>query len=614
MPANRILGILWCLIFTLTSLPTHVMAISSVSVNSDVSGNNEVSVNGDLPSAKDVVSIEVHKISPNSQKKLYKYDYIIVGNGTAGAVLARKLSDNKKNRVLVIEAGPNLSDDPVVLEPFSSSIANDLAYNPKYNFILSQYVAGSVFGPAVLTGTGRMWGGSSANNDQQIIRGTPTLWNSWAALTGNPRWLYNNVLPTMKAVETYTPNGTSPNLVQRGRNGPIFVTQSPPINSDPFAIAMSTATGTPFIPDYNDPSFGNVGISALQSSITPPPDSIRSFASNGYLPESVVTPEGKGVDRRLKIVSNSTVSRVLFNGKVAIGVEFIRSGKKPEKVRRAYANKKIILCAGALHTPGILQRSGIGDADLLDSLGIPVLVDNPNVGSNLSFQCSTVAVLAGPVTPPEDTIEDGFIDGAPYFPADGTRRIQINALTLPSENVELIGILLEPKSKGSINIVNKDPLAIPLLELSLFSDSEGSPAQFGSDAYTLVSFLKIAQAIAAAAGDTVIQPTPAQYASDEDLLQYIVNNPRILNSWTGSTKMSTSDIDGVVDSNLNVFGVTNLMIADLGVAPAQPDGENPCFPDYVIANEAAQIILSLPHQHRKLHRHHHRHHRHHSHR
>ncbi len=532
-----------------------------------------------------MTSLLASKHSKSSHCKKGVYDYIIIGNGTAGAVLAAELSKDKKHSVLVLETGPNLSDDPEVLDPNIFDYALDLTLNPKYALTYPILLSNG-FLQTLTYSEGRMWGGSSAHNYLLTVHGTPDLYNSWAQASGSSRWAFSNLLPVIRNVETYTPNGTSANLLERGNHGPIYVTQNPPVDTNPLAIGISNATGAPLVSDYNDPTEGNTGVSAYQQFITPPPFSHRSFSINGYLPESVVTPEGRGRHgRKLRIVSHANVSRILFDGNKAIGIECVVSGNN-EEVHRAYAKKKVILCAGGINSPAILQRSGIGDATLLTSLDIPVIVDNPNVGANLSNQPGCIVFLGG--TSSDNVFS--MINASPYYPNDDVRRIQY--LTNPGEGAILsYGFVMDPQSRGSVEIVNKDPFTYPLVDLNMYSD--GPVTQPGTDLYTIVSFLKIVQDIAADAGMTVLSPTPSDYGlGDAGLAQFAQSNPNIIitDHISGTCRMATTAEDGVVDGNLHVFGTEHLMVVDLSVAPQQPDG-NPCFPVYVIANEAAKIIL-----------------------
>ncbi len=521
--------------------------------------------------------------SSSSHHKAKEYDYIIVGNGTAGAVLARKLSNNKKHSVLVLEAGKNLSDDPIVLNPNPFSVINDLSYNPKY--AVTYPVPLATLLQTTTYSEGRMWGGCSAHNYVQAVRGTPAIYDGWAVASADSRWTYNNLLPLMKELETYTPNGTSIDYFERGTSGPLYVSQAPPVDLDPFVNACIVATGTSIVPDYNAPPSGNIGFSAQQQFVTPPfgsPSSIRSFSINAYLPPSVVTHEGKGRHgRKLLIESNAIVSRVLFRRNKAVGVEYALSPDSGEFLT-AYAKKKVILCAGAIHTPAILERSGIGDSDILSPLGVPVLVDNKNVGANLINQYGAQAVILGNVT----VSAMGFTDASPYFPNDGERRLQF----IPGRAngvIPLTMFMVEPKSRGYLHIVSRNPFTDPLINFNMYSD--GPVTQPGSDANLVVSALKIAKSIATQFGSVVV--SPPNYSSDAALLNSAKNNPvaTVSAHITGTTRMGTSINDGVVDGSLHVFGVKNLMICDLGAIPVTADG-NTAYSVFVLALKAAEIL------------------------
>lgn len=518
------------------------------------------------------------------------WDYIIIGDGTAGAVLARELSNNRDNSVLVLEWGQNRTDDPAVLSPDVFAFTDVLTYDPRY--AVNQIVPlnfPSLPEQYFIYSDGVMWGGSSAHNGLFAVRGTPTLYNSWAAMSGNPAWSYNNLLPLILNMEHYTPDGTVADPMQRGLSGPLFITQTPPVNMQPLAIAESMATGAPLITDYNNPSLGDTGVSAHQQWITPDPDSHRSFSSNAYMNVGdIVDAKGFGLDgRQLFVQSNALVSKVLFKSKTAIGVEYTANGSIPS-VMKAFARKKVILCAGAIGTTCILERSGIGDKALLNSLGIPVVVDNPNVGEHLINHYGVGGVITGSTT--IAPFLDAYIDERPYMPADSVRRVQVISLNVNGVGIAISGTLLHPGSRGSVHIVDKDPTIRPALDLNMFSD--GSVTTPGTDAYMAVSFYKILQTIASDLGETVISPPASVYmAGDNALLTYGETLPNLSVAYhaVGTARMGQSINDSVVDGKLHVFGVKNLMVADVSIEPQIQDG-NTAYAAYLIGQVAASII------------------------
>lgn len=532
-----------------------------------------------------------HEHKPEHKHK-QEIDYIIVGLGTAGAVVARELSNDFKTKVLVLEAGTNLTDDPFVLAPnvFVDDIENTITFNPLY----AETFAVPVFfpGQSVVYSMGRMWGGSSAHNYLLAVRGTPPIYNFWASFSGEKAWSYHRLLRLMKRLEHYTPDGTIPNPRQRGFNGPLFITQSPPVEGNTVADAISSATFTPFVSDYNDPREGFVGVSANQMYVTPLPDSQRSFSVSAFLPVgTIINSRGKGLHgRKLEILSSAHVDRIIFNEEGrAIGVEYFQFND-PSKVKRVFAKKEIILCAGSVISPAILERSGIGDPDILEFLGIPVLVDNPNVGANLINQYGPQALISASAG---DAAISAFIDMFPFMPNDGTRRVQI-AVANEGPVTGLLGFLLEPNSRGTTHIVSRDPFIQPFIDLNMFSD--GPFFIVGTDAYLAVSFLKLVQDIAADAGGVVITPDPTVYAGgDSALFSYAQSPDGIVpeDHIVGTARMSSSSSTGVVNGKLQVFGPRdkplNVRVVDNSISPQTEDG-NTAYQAYLIGLQGSKFI------------------------
>lgn len=536
-------------------------------------------------------------LSASSTKDLITYDYIIVGNGTAGATLARKLSDDKKTKVLVLERGINHDDDPLVLQTSGPDLAatwTELAYSTQY----SDTWAIAVINPLQTTNytIGRGWGGSSMHNFLDSVRGTPSIYNAWATAAGDASWNYNNLLPIMKAVENYTPNADAVfNPAQRGRGGPVQLTQVPSIAADPLALDFTGPLNVPFVADYNDIALGSIGMGPYElfayPGAAPGTTGDRSFSSNAFLPRSVITKTGVAKDGRLlRIESNTTVSRVFFKGKKAHGVEFVYEGS--DKVSKALG-KKIILCAGSVYSPAILQRSGIGDAALLNSLDIPVIVDNPNVGANFANHYGPQGIFVGDTTTSAPSLQ-AFVNAsgtpalaAPYaYPDDANRRIQVIASNIGPGLTNILGFFMDPQGKGSIQITSKNALIPPNIDLNLYTGAQADFTTNGTDANLAVTFYQLMDQVP---GITMVFPasggTPAEFFQAATNPAGMVVSSHI----SGSTRMGQSMSDSVVNNRLEVFGVDNLYVADLGIAPRIPDG-NTAFAVFVIAMKLAEIL------------------------
>ena len=568
--------------------------------------------------------------------KTIEADYVIVGLGTAGAVLARFLSDRIdgefKNSVLVIEAGPNFTTDGDPADrarvaqgaPFGDeTIADD----PKMASYQKMDTGDAAPGSLAYTG-GRMWGGGSCHNDMETWRGTPDIYDDWATFTGNVQWSYDNLLPFMKFMENYVPNGTVPNLAQRGTFGALTIAQDPPLGDDPgqavLQAAFASGANAPAIADYNDPTLGDVGTSAHQWFSTPPPNPRRSSSSQAYLPTDIVTPDGQGVaGRRLKIISKATVLNLTLNtsgpSPEATGVTYFVNDKR-DVILTAKARTKVILCLGSVNTPAILQRAGIGDPALLAQFGIPVVFANPNVGPNGRNHYGPAAVIPtgnNPVPNPEILAGNVDLSGTAAHPTgqvnDGIRRYQIIGLVgqdffpepavLTALGVQdvpaytLISLNLVPRAPGAVAIASLDPLTQPELSVDCYEDTDAP-----TDLDRAVQFFRMAANVSLAytgqmplwppaSHFPVTDPTPYPGAAAPDDSQLRQDAEQIVIQafhLTGTCRMAASPADGVVDAKLDVFGVGKLAICDNSVIPEQPTG-NTSYQAYLLGLKKAQI-------------------------
>jgi choline dehydrogenase-like flavoprotein len=449
-------------------------------------------------------------------------DYVIVGLGTAGAPLAKYLSDltGLNKSVLVLEAGVDLSNDPGVQQgaPFGDITAGEDPKRSDVFYTLGAYNAqfappqGYLNGIGVIQtqSAGRMWGGSSGHNYLEAVRGSNNVYDDWGSAVADPSWSYNGLLPLMKKLEHYTSNGSPINPAERGVLGPLFLTQDdpnmpnpfggPPGNSAPLLAAMAAGMNSPARDDYNntpttDPTC-NVCTSLSQWYVTPGTNK-RSFTISAFMPNTVVDhTTGLGVGgRKLRVVSGATVIKVVIENTVggpkATGVLYYLNAN-PNEVLFAKANVKVVLCGGALSDPALLQRSGVGDAALLTSHGIPVLVNNPNVGKNLQCHVGNVTAFPADPNPANNPSPAQFfraftdLSGTATHPTsrphDNVRRLQV-ATELgfnlippalksslppiePFATIFAISFLVAPQSRGTVNIVSGDALTKPLIDMN----------------------------------------------------------------------------------------------------------------------------------------------------
>lgn len=542
--------------------------------------------------------------------KFNKATHIVVGYGTSTGPSIRFLSDNPNNNVIVFEAGPNLTDDPNVLQPsFLGTLP--LTNNPKYSKLTGTPVTPGLNGPAFVYSDGRMSGGSSAHNGLEAVRGAPEDYDKWAVASGNSQWTYNNLLPIMKGMENYTPNTSPIDPAQRGTAGIMNITQDPNtpypvLAADPGAIAIATGFNAPIKPDFNTVA-GKISTSLDQYWITPPPNSHRT-ASFTYLDSTIVTPDGFGVNgRKLRIYNNATVTRILFDGTTAVGVEVIFDGNR-ESVQVFIATVAIVLGTGTIADAAILQRSGVGPASLLNSLDIPVVIDSPQVGQNLINQIGPLSIVSIPNTLNPFTVIQTFTALDPTYSA-GTRRYQCLSITgfgalffdsfspgilgalgisLFTPSTLITGVDLEPNSKGTVTIVSKDPLTDPKIDWNYYSD--GDENTFGTDANKTIAFYNQVNAVATAGGGSVLYPTAGQYGGGNSTLFKAAQDSHIITYHAvGSCRMGTNISNGVVDGNLKVFGANNLYIASCSVEP-NPNSGNTAYGAFIIGLKLAQIL------------------------
>lgn len=552
------------------------------------------------------------------------FDYIVIGAGTAGGVIAKKLTDDKKTSVLVLEPGTNMKAQ---LSSANVLTAIALAGDNKFCYNLISSSEPSVQRQLV-TVNGRAIGGSSETNYMLAVRGSRELYNEWAAISGKDEWSYNQVKPLFIANETYTGQTQSPS--ERGRRGPIFVRQQ---HIPPNGLIETLTNATAKILDIDIVEDYNTGVrdcafthnQFLQKEIGG--TTTRSSTATGYLNKRIVTqgnemhPDEFGVGmRKLVILAKATANKVLFKKKnkqlIAFGVEYVRDGVS----YKSFARKCVILSAGFFSSV-ILQRSGIGKSSDLINAGITPIIESPNVGYNLQTQAysglgvrvDTSQIL--PIVaadPNQPLLITAFkaehknslmgrrlqLHGAPAPVFIPTQEVVSNGweldLTKPT-NIMSFGIIdLNPSSTGTIMAAHSDPEALPSFSFTPLQ-SDTNDLDFMVDQY-INAYNIIIEARKSNSGihEVVFPPEEIFTLSDEaekrkQLGNFVRASYSNFYHYGGQCRMGRNRRQGVVDGFLNVFGVKNLKVADLSVAPVLPDG-NTSMPSQMIGLNAVRFI------------------------
>jgi choline dehydrogenase len=554
-----------------------------------------------------------------SQKNIF--DYIVIGAGTAGGIIAKKLTDDKKTSVLVLEAGTNLTNE---LSSPSLETATILASDNKFSFnILSK--GEPIIGRQLRLTGGRLIGGSSQHNAMYAVRGSRNLYDEWANLVGEDQWSYKNVRSLFIKNETYTGMTQAPN--ERGTEGPIFVRQQIIPNDgliNILAEATSDILGIPIVEDYNT---GIRDCTFFKSQFTQQEVNggfVRSSTATGYLNGNIVTqgnqfhPDEFGIGRRkLVIFAKTTVNKILFKQRkgvnIAVGVEFVRDGVS----ERSFARKGIIISAGNFSSV-ILQRSGIGRSTELAEAGISTLVESPNVGHNfqahhfvgMGVEVETSRLLQVLAADPNQPITIGA------FKKDtgAGRRLQLLGIPVPlllpvqevfinnwefnpekPSNIMSIAIIdLNPKSKGTITVAHSDPEAYPSVTFNPLENPDD--LNFLVDQYIeTFNIMKKARKLDPDGIYKVVFPPenifnlPNEEEKRNQLAAYVKASYTNFEHFGGQCRMGRNIQEGVVDGFLNVFGTKNLKVADLSIAPILPDG-NTSIPAQMIGLNAVRFI------------------------
>jgi choline dehydrogenase len=530
------------------------------------------------------------------------FDYVIVGGGSAGCVLAARLSESGRHRVLLLEAGGE-DRNPWIHVPLGYG---RLFKDPRVNWLYESEPEAELGGRRVIQPRGKVLGGSSSINGLVYIRGQREDFDLWRQM-GNAGWSYEDVLPYFRRAEDQQRGADE----WHGVGGPLAVSdqRGPHPLCDAF-IAAAEQAGIPRNPDFNGARQEGAGYYQTTSR-----NGRRWSTAVGYLRPARRRPN-------LAVVTGAHATRLLIENGAAVGVEFRRAGSPESWTARARG--EVIVCGGAVNTPQLLQLSGIGPAELLRRHGVPVLHDLPGVGSNLQdhFQVRMVFKCTRKITVNDDlanplrtlgvglryalfrtgplTVSAGYA-GA-FFRTDPARLatpdVQVHFITFstnkmgdklhPFSGFTASVCQLRPESRGSVRIKSPEPAAAPEIRPNyLAAERDRAVNVAGLRVLRRIMSMPAMQPFVAAE----VEPGP-EAESDEALLRHCRERGGTIYHLTSTCRMGPEgDPMAVVDPRLRVRGVGRLRVVDGSVMPTLVSG-NTNAAIVMIAEKAADMILA----------------------
>jgi choline dehydrogenase-like flavoprotein len=524
------------------------------------------------------------------------FDYIVVGAGSAGCVLASRLSEDPTVRVALLEAGA--ADKSVLIHcPLGMAV---LAQTGQANWKFDTVPQPGLNGRRGYQPRGKVLGGSSSLNAMIYIRGQRADYDHWAA-EGNAGWSFDEVLPYFKRAE----NNARGADAFHATGGPLHVmdlTSPNPLGAR--FVEAGRQAGFAVNTDFNAASQEGVGLYQVTHK-----NGERHSAAKAYLTPHLARPN-------LRVITQAHTSRILIENQRAVGVEFFRDGHR----QQLRASREVLLSAGALQSPQLLLLSGIGPKAHLESHGIPVLHALPGVGQNLHDHMDVVQMLDAPQL--KDAI--GISPGGAFKALQGMAEWRRQRSGMLTSNVAEAGgfirsaaseatpdlqlhfvvakivnhartlvlghgischmCVLRPLSRGSVQLASKDPFAPPLIDPNFLG--EGDDLQRLLKGFKLMRELLHQPALASPGARESARSAAAQ--SDADIAQFIRNYGDTIYHPVGTCRMGQGEGD-VVDAQLKVHGIAGLRVVDASIMPRIISG-NTNAPTIMIAEKAADLI------------------------